>query len=143
MPTLLGKEIGSTGFGLMRLTWRITPLPQEQAFEAMKTALNHGMNFWVGGTFYGKPEYNSLVLLERYFAKYPEDADKVVISIKGGTNDVGKEPDGSPEATRRSLDKAIAQLNGRKKIDIFEFARRDPNVPLKTTFEVLEKECTL
>lgn len=31
-------------------------------------------------------EYNSLVLLERYLEKYPEDADKIVLSIKGGAS---------------------------------------------------------
>ncbi|XDG09743.1 hypothetical protein ABKA04_009358 [Annulohypoxylon sp. FPYF3050] len=140
MPTLVGKEIGSTGYGLMGLTWRAEPPSQEQAFEAMKAALNNGMNFWNGGTFYGPPEYNSLVLLERYFAKYPEDADKVVLSIKGGADAQGRNPDGSPENTRRCIDEAIAQLKGRKKIDIFEFARRDQRVPMKTTFDVVQKE---
>ncbi|KAI4870377.1 putative aldo/keto reductase [Hypoxylon rubiginosum] len=140
MPTLVGKEVGSTGYGLMGLTWRHTPPSQEQAFAAMKAALKNGMNFWNGGEFYGPPEYNSLVLLERYFAQYPEDADKVVLSIKGGVGATGAAPDGSPENTRRSIDTCIAQLKGRKKIDIFEFARRDQNVPMKTTFDVIEKE---
>ncbi|KAI1097712.1 putative aldo/keto reductase [Jackrogersella minutella] len=140
MPTLVGKEIGPTGYGLMGLTWRAEPMPEEQAFEAMKTALDNGMNFWNGGEFYGPPEYNSLVLLERYFAKYPEDADKVVLSIKGGVDNTGKNPDGSPENTRRTIDQCIAQLKGRKKIDIFEFARRDQKVPMKTTFDVIQKE---
>ncbi|KAI1375682.1 putative aldo/keto reductase [Hypoxylon crocopeplum] len=140
MPTLLGKEVGPTGYGLMGLTWREKPCSQEQAFAALKTALKNGMNFWNGGEFYGPPEYNSLVLLERYFEKYPEDADKVVLSIKGGVNAHGGGPDGSPEGTRRSIDNCIAQLKGRKKIDMFEFARRDQNVPMKTTFEVIEKE---
>ncbi|KAI1137871.1 putative aldo/keto reductase [Hypoxylon sp. FL0543] len=140
MPTLLGKEVGPTGYGMMGLTWRQNPIPEEQAFEALKAALRNGMNFWNGGEFYGTPEYNSLVLLEHYFAKYPEDADKVVLSIKGGAGKVGGSPDGSPEGTRRSLDNCIALLKGRKKIDVFEFARRDQNVPMKTTFDVIEKE---
>ncbi|KAI8956743.1 Aldo/keto reductase [Daldinia sp. FL1419] len=140
MPTLVGKEIGPTGYGLMGLTWRAEPVPEEQAFEAMKTALNNGMNFWNGGEFYGPPERNSLWLLERYFAKYPEDADKVVLSIKGGMSPDGRVADGTPEGTRRSIDTCIAQLKGRKKIDIFEFARRDPKVPLSVTFGVIEKE---
>lgn len=143
MPTLVGKEIGSTGYGLMGLTWRHEPPSEEQAFAAMKAALNNGMNFWNGGEFYGPPDANSLVLLERYFAKYPEDADKVVLSIKGGIGAKGGLPDGSPENTRRTIDTCIAQLKGRKKIDIFEFARRDQNVPMETTFGVIEKECML
>ncbi|KAJ8127755.1 hypothetical protein O1611_g5878 [Lasiodiplodia mahajangana] len=140
MPQLAGKEVGPTGYGLMGLTWRLEPPPQEQAFEAMRAALKNGCNNWNGGEFYGKPDYNSLVLLERYFEKYPEDADKIVLSIKGGNSPVTQRTDGSPENTRRTLDDCIAQLKGRKKIDMFEFARRDPNVPLEVTFGVIEKE---
>ncbi|KAI1661048.1 putative aldo/keto reductase [Daldinia decipiens] len=140
MPTLVGKKIGPTGYGLMGMTWRTEPISDEKAFEAMKAALKNGMNFWNGGEFYGPHERNSLVLLERYFAKYPEDAEKVVLSIKGGMDSHGLGPDGSPEGTRRSIDNCIAQLKGRKKIDIFEFARRDPKVPLSVTFGVIEKE---
>lgn len=112
----------------------------EQAFEAMKAALNNGMNFWNGGEFYGTAEYNSLTLLEKYFEKYPEDADKVVLSIKGAAGSHGSGPDASPEAVRKSVDNCLKLLNGRKKLDIFECARRDPNTPLEVTFGVLEKE---
>ncbi|KAK9335930.1 NADP-dependent oxidoreductase domain-containing protein [Lipomyces starkeyi] len=97
-------------------------------------------NFWNGGEFYGPPDYNSLVLLERYFEKYPEDADKVVISIKGGANPKTHQTDGSPENTRRTLDDSLAQLKGRKKIDLFEFGRRDPAVPMEVTFSLIDKE---
>ncbi|KUI60235.1 Pyridoxal reductase [Cytospora mali] len=91
-----------------------------------------------GGEFYGPPEYNSLVLLERYLEKYPEDADKIAINIKGGG--LGRATDASPENTRRSLDNCIAQLKGRKKIEMFEFGRRDPKVPLEVCFGVIDKE---
>jgi pyridoxine 4-dehydrogenase len=97
-------------------------------------------NCWNGGEFYGTPEYNSLVLLEKYLEKFPEDADKFVLSIKGGAAPGSLHPDGSAENTRRTLDDSIAQLKGRKKIDIFEFARRDPNVPLEVTFGIMDKE---
>lgn len=80
------------------------------------------------------------MLLERYFEKYPEDADKAVLSIKGGMNPKTSRPDGSPDNTRRTLDDGLAQLKGRKKLDLFEFARRDPNVPLETTFGTMDKE---
>ncbi|KAI0811863.1 voltage-gated shaker-like K+ channel, subunit [Xylaria sp. FL0064] len=124
----------------MGLTWRAIPCPQEQAFEAMRAALANGSNFWNRGEFYGPPEYNSLVLLERYFEKYPEDAEKVVISIKGGVNPETYKIDASPENTRRSLDTCIAQLKGRKKLDLFEFGRRDPNVPMADTFKLIQDE---
>lgn len=139
MVKINGREVGTTGFGLMGLTWRAQPCPEEQAFEAMRAALASGCTFWNGGEFYGTPEYNSLVLLERYFAKYPEDADKVVISIKGAVTSAHV-IDASPEGIRRSLDNIIAQLGGRKKLDVFECARRDPKIPLEVTFGVLQRE---
>lgn len=121
------------------LTWRPKPCPQEQAFEAMRAALAAGCNFWNGGDFYGKPEYNSLVLLERYFAKYPEDADKVVLSVKGAVGPTGAKPDGSAEEINRSINGILKQLNGRKRLDLFECARRDPNTPMEVTFGAMQK----
>jgi len=140
MPELNGQQVGPIGYGLMGLTWRPKPCPEEQAFGAMRAALRNGCSFWNGGEFYGPPEHNSLVLLERYFRKYPEDADKVVLSIKGAINQSGTGPDASPEGIRRSMDKCLRQLDGRKKLDMFECARRDPKTPLEVTFGILQKE---
>jgi pyridoxine 4-dehydrogenase len=39
---LVGKKIGPIGFGLMGFTWRESPPPQEQAFEAMRAAIANG-----------------------------------------------------------------------------------------------------
>ncbi|KAI9814394.1 MAG: Pyridoxine 4-dehydrogenase [Pycnora praestabilis] len=135
MPSLDGKQIGSTGYGLMGLTWRAKPSSTEQAFKAMKSALNHGANFWNGGEFYGPPDANSLQLLNKYFTEYPEDAEKVVISIKGGLHNM--HPDGSEKNVRRSVDECLKQLDGKKYLDIFECARVDPNTPIETTIGVL------
>lgn len=52
---------------------------------------------------------------------------------------VTMDSDGSPEGTRRTIDGSMAQLKGRKKIDIFEFARRDPKVPMEVTFGVMNE----
>ena len=105
----------------------------------MRTALCHGANFWNGGEFYGPPEHNSLQLLNRYFTKYPEDAGKVVLSIKGDINPETHQPDGSEEGVRKSVDNCIKLLDGRKHLDIFECARVDPKVPIETTIEALGK----
>lgn len=98
------------------------------------------MTVWNGGEFYGTPEYNTMTLLKHYFTKYPEDADKVTLVIKGGMNLETHAVDGSPEGVRRSLDNIIRQLGGVKKLDVFSCSRRDPNVPLETTFGVIQKE---
>ncbi|KAL2824243.1 Aldo/keto reductase [Aspergillus cavernicola] len=139
MAQLGDNLVGPIGLGLMGFTWRPNPCSQEQAFEALRAALKSGCNFWNGGEIYGKRHYNSLVLLEQYFEKYPEDADKVVLSIKGGINLQTRQPDGSVEGTRRTIEDSTAQLNGRKKIDLFEFARRDQNVPMEVTFSTMKE----
>lgn len=106
----------------------------------MKAALEAGCNLWNGAEFYGKPEYNSMTILNAYFTKYPEDADKVVLTMKGGVNLENLHPDGSPENIRKSLDNILAQLGGKKKLDLFSFSRRDPRVPLETSYGIIQKE---
>ena len=137
MPTVAGKQVSSTGLGLMGMTWRASPPPYEQSFAAMKAALAAGCNFWNGGELYGPPDANSLHLLNAYFSKYPDDADKVVISIKGGLKKGQMIPDGSPENVRRSVEDSLAVLEGKKSIDLFECARVDPNVPIEETIKTL------
>ncbi|OBT60760.1 hypothetical protein VE03_10878 [Pseudogymnoascus sp. 23342-1-I1] len=138
MPEILGKQVGLAGYGLMGLTWRSEPLSEEDSFKAMRASLANGSNFWNGGEFYGPPDFNSLTLLEKYFTKYPQDADEVLLSIKGGLKDM--QPVGSPEYVRKSVDNCLKLLNGKKKIDIFEYARVDKNTPVETTLKVLDEE---
>jgi len=137
MPQLVGKEVGPIGYGLMGFTWRPNPAPEEQAFKAMRASLAAGCNFWNAGEFYGTEEYNSLHLLNRYFTKYPEDASKVVLSIKGCLHNMA--PDGTPEGVKRSVENCLKVLDGKKSIDIFESARVDPKTPIETTLKALEE----
>ncbi|KAB8238846.1 NADP-dependent oxidoreductase domain-containing protein [Aspergillus alliaceus] len=139
MPSLVGRDVGHTGYGLMRMTWVPQPPPQEQCFEALNTALAAGSNFWNAGELYGTPEYNSLHLLSQYFARYPENAEKVVLSIKGGLKRGELTPDGSEANIRRSVDECLRLLGGRKKIDIFECARQDPTTTVEQTVGVLAR----
>lgn len=118
---IAGRKVHGTGYGLMGLTWRPQPPSQEQAFTAMKTALDSGANFWNGGELYGTPERNSLHLLKEYFDEHPSHASKVVISIKGGLVKGGMKPDGSAENTRRSIDECLNVMTN-KKLDIWYLA---------------------
>ena len=85
---------------------------------------------------YGTPQANSLHLIKHYFEHYPEDANKVVLSIKGAY-DMKTGPQGTPEAIRASVEAAVKVLAGTKTIDIFACARRDPNVPIETSVKAL------
>ena len=95
----------------------------------MRVALTSGYNFWNGGEFYSTPESNSLTLLRKYCSLYPEDADKVVLNIKGAMRP-GRKPDGSPEYVRESVKNCLKMLGERGRIDMFECAKRDPKVQL-------------
>ena len=103
----------------------------------MQTALSTGANSWNAGELYGTPSYNSLHLLKQYFSERPSDAEKVVISIKGGIDPIKHVPDGTEEGVRRSMDNCLAGLAGKKFLDIFECARVDPNTPIETTIGTL------
>ncbi|TIB67914.1 Aldo/keto reductase [Wallemia mellicola] len=148
MPNILDKDVRGIGHGLMGMTWTDTPTPIDTALEVMKKSIEVAKGHpvtWNGGMFGGIPSFsrsdnvqesftdhqirhNSLHLLKAYFTRYPEDVDKVILCIKGGMNLQTFKPDGSYEGLSASVDKCNAILDGVKKIDQFEQARRDPNV---------------
>ncbi len=59
-----------------------------------------------------------------------------MLSIKGAF-DMKTGPDGSVEGIRASVEEAVKVLGGAKTIDVFECARRDPNVPIETSVKIL------
>ncbi len=87
--------------------------------------------------FYGRPEYNSLHLLRDYFSARPDAASKVVLSMKGGLT-AERRPDGSPGFVRQCVERCLEVLPpSLKKIDLFQCARVDPNVPIESTMHAL------
>ncbi|KAL6246884.1 hypothetical protein RBB50_006191 [Rhinocladiella similis] len=89
-----------------------------------------------GGEHYGTPDRNSLHLLRNYFTRFPNDAEKVVLSIKGCMKP-DYTPDGTPEGVRCSVETCLRVLDGKKKIDLFECSRVDRDVPIETTVQAL------
>ncbi|KAI0945772.1 hypothetical protein AcW1_001915 [Taiwanofungus camphoratus] len=126
------------------MTWRDpnVPLPDEEAFEAIKAgvdALPAGTKMLVNsGEFYG-PNLSTanLELLARFFTKHPDYADKTFLSVKGGNQLQSFVLDGSAENLRRSVDNINAALRGTKRMDLFEPARIDPNVPVEDMMKTL------
>lgn len=113
-------------------------MPDDITFKVLKTALECGANVWNGADLYGTPDNNSLHLMNRYFTKYPEDAAKVILSIKTGLVSISPyQVDASPEYLRTQVDIANKILDGKKTIDVFGPGRVDPNVPIETTVEGL------
>ena len=106
----------------------------------MKAALASGAVMWNGGEFYGTEARNSLHLLNEYFTKYPEDADKIMVCIKGGLGASGDlRPIGTEENIKRSIDACLKTLDGKHKLDLFEMARVDPNVPVEDSVAAIDK----
>ncbi|KAK6499328.1 Pyridoxine 4-dehydrogenase [Arthrobotrys conoides] len=137
--TIAGREVGTTGFGLMAFTGRPSIIPDAEIFASINTSLSHGANLLVSGEFYGlrDPEDN-LHMLKRYFTTHPSAAEKAVLSVKAGMNWKTRTPDSSPAALHASI-KNILEKTGRDRIDVFCIARVDKNVPLEESYGVVRE----
>ncbi|KAI0304547.1 NADP-dependent oxidoreductase domain-containing protein [Russula brevipes] len=128
----------------MMMTWKPTPVPDEEAFAAIKAgvdALPPGVKMFLNsGEFYGQGlSTANLELLARFFEKYPDYADRTFLSVKGGTVPGQLDSDGSRENLRRSVDAILKALRGTKKLDLFEPARRDSNYEIEHYAEALSE----
>ncbi|RYO83198.1 hypothetical protein DL762_006243 [Monosporascus cannonballus] len=137
---ILGKEVGPIGYGLMGLTWYpTTESTGEEKIAITKAALEAGANAWNGGEFYGTSlQDNSLSLLSKYFDKYPQDADRVCLNIKGGFR-FPLDVDNSPEYTCESVQNCLNLLGGKAKIDMFEMARRASQAEYLESLRLLDR----
>ncbi|KAI1816856.1 NADP-dependent oxidoreductase domain-containing protein [Poronia punctata] len=134
--TIAGKTVNPIGYGMMNLTLHGN-VDHEEAIKSLKAAIDSGANFWNAGLFYGPSHANSLHLLKDFFTRYPSDAPKVVLSVKGAYDATTHTPKCSPENIRASVDEALRILDGTHSIDLFECARIDPEVPLETMVTTL------
>ncbi|OBZ71883.1 Pyridoxal reductase [Grifola frondosa] len=79
--------VSKVAHGLMMMTWRPVPVPDEEAFEAIKSgvdSLPEGVKMVLNSAeFYGNGfSTANLELLARFYEKYPEYADKTFLSVK-------------------------------------------------------------
>ncbi|KAF7325048.1 Aldo-ket-red domain-containing protein [Mycena kentingensis (nom. inval.)] len=140
--SLRGTQVPRVGHGIMLMTWTPTPAPDEQCFEAIKAgvdALPAGTKMFVNaGEFYAQDMGTAnLEMLARFFAKYPEYAERVFLSVKGGFNPKIFGPDSSPDSLRASVDNITRVLGPHKKMDLYEPARVDHRFPIEDTMRVL------
>lgn len=104
------------------------PLSNETKFAAIKAALDAGCNYFNAGEFYGPPDNNSLTLLRAYFERYPEDADRIVLNVKGALSMPSATPDAGKEAVAKSIDNIISTLGPIGRVHQYEVARKDTKV---------------
>lgn len=133
---IAGKPVGHIGYGFIGLTnpAGLGGMPStEEAITTLKAALNAGANFWDAGEIYGTVDYNSLHLLNAYFTKYPEDASKVVLSIKSCFDLRAGKAHNDAASVKAHIENCLKVLDGKCQIDLFQPARLDPDVPVEET----------
>ncbi|KAJ7607665.1 aldo/keto reductase [Roridomyces roridus] len=124
--------VGRVSHGLMLMCIPLGRLSDEECFECIKAgidALPAGAKaFLNSGEFYSATGgTENLELLSRFYAKYPEYADKTFLSVKGAM--VGAQvPDCSADGLRKSVENITEALGPHKKMDLFQPARMDPKV---------------
>jgi pyridoxine 4-dehydrogenase len=137
-------DVAKVGHGLMMMTWKPVATPDEDAFAAIKAGIDSlppgAKMFLNSGEFYGQGcTVANLELVSRFFEKYPAYVDRAFLSVKGGCVPGKLDVDGSRENLRRSVDNILKALRGKKRLDMFEPARRDPNYEIEHYAEVLSE----
>ncbi|KAF8190412.1 NADP-dependent oxidoreductase domain-containing protein [Mycena galopus ATCC 62051] len=131
--TATNVVVGCISHGLMMMG--STPeSTDEVCFASIKAGVDAqpaGAKMYLNsGEFYSKtwgPE--NLDLLNRFFTKYPEYADKTFLSVKGAM--AGMAPDCSMENLRKSVLNIQSHLGPHKKLDLYQPARIDPKIPIE------------
>ncbi|KAG6333124.1 hypothetical protein ID866_5964 [Astraeus odoratus] len=136
--------VGKVAHGLMSMTTGKEVVPDEQCFEAIKAGVDRlppGVKMFLnGGEFYG---HNlSTTNLELIARSLPLPAAVIyiysdTITVQGGLKRGILQPDGSPASLRRSVETINEKLRGTKRLDLFQSARVDPDVPIEESIAVL------
>ncbi|GME99076.1 unnamed protein product [Ambrosiozyma monospora] len=130
---------GSTGYGLMSLTWTSPDkiVPQERAFETINNAIKDGVRFFNSGEFYGTGDpLLNLKYLKAYFERFPENRSKMIVSVKGAIDPITLTPDNSPENIKKSIENIISFFPNQY-VDLFETARMDQKHPVEEVVKAI------
>ncbi|MBV8235716.1 MAG: aldo/keto reductase [Acidimicrobiia bacterium] len=131
------RTVRRLGFGAMRITgdgiWG-PPQRHDEALAVLRRAVELGINLIDTADSYG-PEVSENLIAEALYP-YPED---LVIATKGGLVRPGPgrwDPDGRPEHLREACEGSLRRLR-LERIDVYQFHRPDPKVPLEQSIGTL------
>jgi len=131
--------VNRMGFGAMRITgpgiWG-EPKDPAEARRVLHRAVDLGVNFIDTADAYG-PEVSERLIAEA-LSPYPRG---LVIATKGGLVRPGAAqwvPDGRPEHLREACEASLKRLK-LARIDLYQFHRIDPQVPLEDSIGALAK----
>jgi aryl-alcohol dehydrogenase-like predicted oxidoreductase len=129
-----GLEVSSIGLGCMGMSEFYGSHNESESFNTLSQAIDSGVSFWDTSDIYG-PKTNE-ELLGRYFAKNPEQRNKIVLATKFGImrNSQGEFLgfNGRPEYVRQACEASLKRL-GVDHIDLYYQHRMDPSVPIEET----------
>jgi len=131
--------VNRLGFGAMRITgqgvWGPPP-DRDRAKAALRRAVELGVNFIDTADSYG-PDVSEELIAETLYP-YPDD---LVIATKGGQVRPGPGkwvPDGRPEHLRSVCEGSLRRLRV-DRIDLYQFHRPDPKVPVAESIGALKE----
>src|SRR5207248_10381380 len=137
MFTLGHKTVRRLGFGAMRITgdgiWGEPP-DHDEAVRVVRRAVELGVNLIDTADSYG-PEVSENIIAEALHP-YPDD---LLIATKGGLVRPGPnrwDADGRPEHLREACEGSLRRLK-LDRIDLYQFHRPDPDVPLEESLGTL------
>jgi pyridoxine 4-dehydrogenase len=132
-------QVYRLGYGAMRITgdgiWG-PPKDKQGALAVLHRVLDLGINFIDTADSYG-PEVSEELIAEALYP-YPQD---LVIGTKGGLLRTGPGVwpiDGRPEHLREALEASLRRLRV-ERIDLYQFHRPDPKVPLEDSIGEIAK----
>jgi len=132
-------QVYRLGYGAMRITgdgiWG-PPKDKKEALAVLHRALDLGINFIDTADSYGPAVSEELIAEALY--PYPQG---LVITTKGGLLRTGPgqwPQDGSPKHLREALEASLRRLR-MDRIDIYQFHRPDPKVPVEDSIGEIAK----
>lgn len=127
-----GPAVSAIGLGCMGMSDFYGPADPRESLATIRQAVDHGINLFDTGTFYGHG-HNELLIRE---ALTDTPRDRVFIAVKFGAmrdpkgNFIGF--DARPESVKDSVTYSLRRL-GTDYIDLWQPARLDPEVPIEDT----------
>ena len=122
-------EVKRLGFGAMRIT-----KDRAEGVRVLRRAVELGANLIDTADIYG-PETSEEIVAE---ALHPYEG--LVVATKGGITygpDATRPRDGRPEYLRWACEQSLRRLR-LERIDLYQFHRHDPDVPVEESIGVLE-----
>ncbi len=129
--------VNRMGFGAMRITgpgiWG-EPEDQAESKAVLRRTIELGVNFIDTADAYG-PDVSERLIAEALYP-YPQG---LIIGTKGGQERTGPNqwvPNGRPEHLRQALEGSLQRLK-LDRIDLYQFHRPDPEVPIEESLGTL------